>query len=54
MTSGYLQEFDRMVFQRLDKKANAGRFERGCLNVTTENLTSWTWLRREKQPKTIF
>ena len=32
----------------------AGRFERGYLKVTTENLTSWTLLRREKPPKTNF
>ena len=38
----------------MSKKANAGRFERGYLNVTTENLPSWTLLRREKPPKTNF
>ena len=26
----------------------------GCQKVTTENLTSWTLLRREKAPKTNF
>ena len=36
------------------KKANAGRFERGYLKVTTENLTSWSLSRREKPPKTNF
>jgi hypothetical protein len=29
-----------MDFQRMGKKTNAGRFERGYLMVTTENLTS--------------
>ena len=43
-----------MDFQRMSKKANAGRFERGYLNVTTENLTNWTLLRREKTPETNF
>jgi hypothetical protein len=43
-----------MDFQRMDPKDNAERFERGCLKVTTENLTSWTLSRREKPPKTIF
>jgi hypothetical protein len=38
----------------MGKKADAGRFERGCRKVTTENLTSWTLLRCEKQPKTDF
>ena len=46
-----------MDFQWMSKKANAGRFERGYLNVTTvttENLTNWTLLKREKPPKTNF
>ena len=43
-----------MDFQRMGKKTNAGRFERGYLKVTTENLTSWTLSRREKPPKTNF
>lgn len=44
----------RMDFQRTGKKANAGRFERGCMKVTTENRTNWTLSRREKPPKTNF
>ena len=43
-----------MDFQWMSKKANAGRFERGYLNVTTEKLTNWTLLKREKPPKTNF
>ncbi len=43
-----------MVFQRMGKKDNAGRFEDGYLKVTTENLTNWILLRREKPPKTNF
>jgi len=43
-----------MDFQRMGKEANAGRFERGYLKVTTENLTNWTLLKREKPPKTNF
>ena len=43
-----------MDFQRMDKKANAGRFERGYLKVTTENLTSWALSRREKPPNPNF
>ena len=43
-----------MDFQRMGEKANAGRFERGCLKATAENLTSWTLSRREKPPKTYF
>jgi len=38
----------------MGKEANAGRFERGYLKVTTENLTNWTLLKREKPPKTNF
>ena len=38
----------------MGKKANAGRFERGYLKVTIENLTSWTLSGREKPPKPIF
>ena len=38
----------------MSKKANAGRFERGYLKVTTENLTNWTLLKHEKLPKTNF
>jgi len=41
-----------MDFQQMGKQANAGSFERGCLKVTTENLTNWTLLRCEKPPKT--
>ena len=43
-----------MDFQWMSKKTNAGRFERGCLKVTIENLTNWTLLKREKPPKTNF
>ena len=43
-----------MDFQRMGKKTNAGRIERGCLKVTTENLTSWTLSKREKPPNTKF
>ena len=43
-----------MDFQRMGKMANAGRFERGYLKGTTENLTSWTMLRREKPPESNF
>jgi hypothetical protein len=43
-----------MDFQRTGKKDNAGRFERGYLKVTTENLTSWTLPGREKPPNTNF
>ena len=43
-----------MDFQRMGKKSNAGRFERGCLKATAENLTSWTLPGREKPPKTDF
>ena len=43
-----------MDFQRMDKQDNAGRFERGYLKITTENLTNWTLFRREKPPKTNF
>jgi len=38
----------------MGQKANAGRFELGYLKVTTENLTIWTLLKREKPPKTNF
>ena len=38
----------------MGKKTNAGSFERGCLKVTTENLSSWTLSGREKPPKTNF
>jgi hypothetical protein len=40
-----------MDFQRMGKQDNAGRFERGYLKVTTENLTSWISSRREKPPE---
>ena len=43
-----------MDFQRMGKKANAGRFERGYLKVTTEKLTNWNLSRREKPQKTNF
>ena len=43
-----------MDFQRMGKKANAGRFERGCLKVTTEKLTNWNLPGREKPQKTNF
>ena len=43
-----------MDFQRRGKQDNAGRFERGCLKVTTENLTSWNLPGREKPPETNF
>ena len=42
------------IFSVWAKKANARRFERGYLKVTTENLTSWTLPGREKPPKTNF
>ena len=42
------------IFQRMGTMANAGRFERGYLKVTTENLTNGTLLRREKPPKANF
>jgi len=38
----------------MGKEANAGKVERGYLKVTTEKLTNWTLLRREKPPKTNF
>ena len=50
----YLYSFDRMGFQQMDKQDNAGRFERGYLKATTENLTNWTLLEHEKPPKTNF
>ena len=54
-TSGYLDSFDRMDFQQMGKQDNAGRFERGCLKVTTENhLAIWNLLICEKPPKTNF
>jgi len=43
-----------MDFQWMSQKANAGRFERGYLKVTTDNLTNWTLLEHEKPPKTNF
>ena len=43
-----------MDFQRMGKKANAGRFERGYLKVTTGNLTNWNLPGREKPQKTNF
>jgi hypothetical protein len=43
-----------MDFQRIGKQANTGRFERGSLKGTTENLTGWTLSKREKPPKTNF
>ena len=43
-----------MDFQRMGEKANAGRFERGCLKATAENLTSWTLSKRERPPRTDF
>ncbi len=43
-----------MDFQRMDKIANAERFERGGLKATTENLASWTLGGREKPTKTII
>ena len=51
-TKGYLYSFDRMVFQQTGKQDNAGRFERGYLKVTTENLTNWDLPGCEKPPKT--
>ena len=41
-----------MDYQQTCKQDNAGRFERGCLKVTTENLTNWDLLICEKPPKT--
>ena len=38
----------------MGKQDNAGRFERGYLKVTTENLTSWNLPGREKPPETNF
>ena len=52
LTSGYLYSFERMDFQQMGKQDNAGRFERGCLKVTTENLTNWYLPGCEKPPKT--
>ena len=49
---GYLYSFDRMFFQQTGKQDNAGRFERGYLKVTTENLTNWDLPGCEKPPKT--
>ena len=43
-----------MDFQWMSKRTNAGRFERGCLKVTTENLTNWELPGREKPQKPIF
>ena len=43
-----------MDFQRMGKKVNEGRFERGHLNATTEKLASWTLPGCEKPPKTNF
>ena len=43
-----------MDFQQTGKQDNAGRFERGYLKVTTENLTSWNLPGREKPPETNF
>ena len=43
-----------MDFQWMSKKANAGRFERGYLNVTTENLTNWTLLKTRKAAENQF
>ena len=41
-----------MDFQQTGKQDNAGRFERGYLKVTTENLTNWNLPECEKPPKT--
>jgi len=38
----------------MGKQDNAGRFERGYLKVTTENLTNWNLPEREKPPNTNF
>jgi hypothetical protein len=43
-----------MGFQRMGKQDNAGRFERGYLKVTTENLTNWNLPEREKPSNTNF
>jgi hypothetical protein len=43
-----------MDFQRMGKKTNAGRFERGYPKATTENPASWTLSRREKPPNINF
>ncbi len=40
-----------MDFQQMGKQDNAGRFERGYLKVTTENLTNWNLPRCEKPPE---
>ena len=40
-----------MVFQQMGKQDNAGRFERGYLKATTENLTNWNLPGREKPPE---
>ena len=42
-----------MVFQQMGKQDNAGRFERGHLKVTTENLTNWNLPKCEKPPEII-
>ena len=49
---GYLYSFDRMDFQQTGKQDNAGRFERGYLKVTTDNLTNWDLPGCKKPPKT--
>ena len=51
MNQGYLYSFKRMDFQQMGKQDNAGRFERGYLKVTTENLTNWNLPRCEKPPE---
>jgi hypothetical protein len=40
-----------MDFQQMDKQDNAGRFERGYLKVTTENLSNWNLPGCEKSPE---
>jgi hypothetical protein len=40
-----------MDFQQMGKQDNAGRFERGYLKATTENLTNWNLPMCEKPPE---
>jgi len=40
-----------MDFQQMGKQDNAGRFERGYLKVTTENLPNWNLPGCEKPPE---
>jgi len=48
---GQLYSFDRMDFQQTGKQDDAGRFERGYLKVTTENLPNRDLPGCEKPPE---